>query len=187
LPPAASDFLSDLECSSWPLAVSGETWRIYHATSSSRERTAWHRVQPRDGFETSRMRLGYDRARVLIRHHTGLSLHHLHHSDPQTHGHRTSSLSVTPANSTSASPWHQVVLAHFPSPNDSTVAEEFRAGHDGITGPVARARWPRRVVRCGAWSSPVKGTRGLAVDCGKLSSVKRPSVRISSQASVMRT
>ena len=30
--------------------------------------------------ETGRMRLGYDRARILIRHHTGLSLHQLRHS-----------------------------------------------------------------------------------------------------------
>jgi integrase len=30
--------------------------------------------------ETGRMRLGYDRARVLIHHHTGLSLHQLRHS-----------------------------------------------------------------------------------------------------------
>jgi integrase len=30
--------------------------------------------------ETGRMRLGYDRARVLIKHHTGLSLHQLRHS-----------------------------------------------------------------------------------------------------------
>jgi integrase len=30
--------------------------------------------------ETGRMRLGYDRACVLIKHHTGLSLHQLRHS-----------------------------------------------------------------------------------------------------------
>jgi integrase len=30
--------------------------------------------------ETGRIRLGYDRARVLIRHHTSLSLHQLRHS-----------------------------------------------------------------------------------------------------------
>jgi site-specific recombinase XerD len=30
--------------------------------------------------ETGRMRLGYDRARALIKHHTGLSLHQLRHS-----------------------------------------------------------------------------------------------------------
>lgn len=30
--------------------------------------------------ETGRMRLGYDRARVLIKHYTGLSLHQLRHS-----------------------------------------------------------------------------------------------------------
>ena len=30
--------------------------------------------------ETGRSRLGYDRARVLIKHHTGLSLHQLRHS-----------------------------------------------------------------------------------------------------------
>lgn len=30
--------------------------------------------------ETGRMRLGYDRARILIKHHTGLSLHQLRHS-----------------------------------------------------------------------------------------------------------
>lgn len=80
--------------------------------------------------ETGRTRLGYDRARTLIKHHTGLSLHQLRHSAATHLGEAGEDSSV--------------IMAKTHHRSIRTVARYVKPGLAAVTKATERLDLPRR-------------------------------------------